>query len=285
MPLIFVMIWSSGFVVARYGMPSSPPMTFLATRYALSVACFLVWAFAARVSWPAKPRQWLHLAITGVLMHGVYLGGVWSAVKLGMGAGLTSLLVALQPVLTAIWLSSRGDRVTRMQWVGLALGMLGLIMVVSAKLGLGEVNAGNLACAVLSLLAITVGTLYQKRYVAACDVRSANLIQLCAAFVVTLPLAMLEVEPMRWTRSGGWNMDLIGAMGWSVLGMTLGGSSLLYLLIQRGAATSVTSLFYLVPPTTALMAAVLFGEPITEFTVFGTALTAVGVAVVVRSRG
>jgi len=284
MPLVFVLIWSTGFIVARYGMPSSPPMKFLAVRYALSVVCFVAWALAARVSWPTSTPQWAHLAVTGVLMHGVYLGGVWTAVKLGMGAGLTSLLVALQPVLTAIWLSSRGDRVTTQQWGGLSLGLLGLIMVVGAKLGHGEVSVGNLACAGVALLAITVGTLYQKRFVAPCDVRSANLIQLAAAFAMTLPLAMLETEPMRWIESDGWNYELISAMGWSVLGMTLGGSSLLYLLIQRGAATSVASLFYLVPPTTAVMAAALFGEPITAMTVVGTALTAAGVAIVVRSR-
>ena len=284
MPLVFVLIWSTGFIVARYGMPYAPPMKFLAVRYALSVACFVVWALCARVSWPRLPRQWLHLAVTGVLMHGGYLGGVWTAVKLGMGAGMAALLVSLQPVLTAIWLSSRGSHVTRAQWAGLSLGLLGLVMVVWAKLGQGEVNAANLACAIVALLAITAGTLYQKRFVAPCDVRTANLIQLAAALVVTLPLAMLEAEPMRWTEAGAWNVELLGAMGWSVLGMTIGGSSLLYLLIQRGAATSVTSLFYLVPPTTAAMAWVLFGEPITALTVLGTALTAVGVAIVVKSR-
>lgn len=283
-PLVFVLIWSTGFIVARYGMPSSPPMKFLAVRYALSVVCFGVWVLVARVSWPTAPRECFHLAVTGVLMHGVYLGGVWTAVKLGMGAGLTSLLVALQPVLTAIWLSSRGNRVTGLQWGGLSLGLIGLIMVVWAKLGHGEVSVGNLACAVIALLAITIGTLYQKRYVAPCDVRSASLIQLAAAFAMTLPLAMLETEPMRWIESGSWNFELFGAMGWSVLGLTLGGSSLLYLLIQRGAAASVASLFYLVPPTTALMAAVLFGEPITGLTLLGTALTAVGVAVVLKSK-
>jgi drug/metabolite transporter (DMT)-like permease len=250
----------------------------------LSVACFVVWSLGAGVSWPRLPRQWLHLAVTGVFMHAGYLGGVWTAVKLGMGAGLAALLVSLQPVLTAIWLSSRGSRVTRAQWAGLSLGLLGLVMVVWAKLGQGEVNAPNLACAIVALLAITAGTLYQKRFVAPYDVRVANLIQLGAALLVTLPLSMLEAEPMRWTEAGAWNIELLGAMGWSVLGMTIGGSSLLYLLIQRGAATSVTSLFYLVPPTTAAMAWVLFGEPITGLTVLGTALTAVGVAVVVKSR-
>jgi drug/metabolite transporter (DMT)-like permease len=135
----------------------------------------------------------------------------------------------------------------------------------------------------VALLSITAGTLYQKRFVAPCDVRTANLVQLAAAFVVTLPLALLESEPMRWVLpEGGVNHELAGAMAWSVVGLTLGGSSLLYLLIQRGAATTVTSLMYLVPPSTALMAWVLFGEPITPLIVAGMALTAVGVSLVVR---
>jgi drug/metabolite transporter (DMT)-like permease len=278
MPIVFVLIWSTGFIVARYGMPHSPPMKFLALRYALSVGCFLVWALLARAAWPRDRVQLSHLAVTGVLMHAGYLGGVWAAVKSGMGAGLAALLVGLQPVLTAIWISSWGGTVGRRQWLGLALGLAGLLLVVWQKLGLGEVHALNLAFAGVALLSITAGTLYQKRFLAPCDVRTANLVQLAAAFAVTLPLALLEQEAVRWTG------EMVGAMAWSVLALTLGGSSLLYLLIQRGAATAVTSLLYLVPPTTALMAWVLFGEPITALTIAGMALTAVGVSLVVRSR-
>jgi drug/metabolite transporter (DMT)-like permease len=287
MPWVFVLIWSTGFIVARYGMPHSPPMSFLAVRYALSILCFLPWIWVVGVKWPTSRRQWLHLSVTGVLMHAGYLGGVWAAVKAGMGSGLAALIVGIQPVLTAIWLSHMGGvegRVTRRQWLGLLLGFAGLVLVVSRKFGTGEtVGTGdhadwwNLSLAVLALFSITIGTLYQKRYVKTCDVRSANSVQLIAALLVTLPLALLESESMRW------NTELAGAMAWSVLGLTLGGSSLLYLLIQRGAAAKVTSLMYLVPPCTALIAWVLFREPITAFTVAGTALTALGVSLVVRA--
>lgn len=284
MPVVFVLIWSTGFIVARYGMPHAPPMKFLALRYLLSVAAFLVWAWLARAAWPRDRRQWAHLAVTGILMHAGYLGGVWAAVKAGMGAGLAALLVGLQPVLTAIWISLGGGRVGPRQWAGLGLGLAGLVLVVWQKLGYGEVGRLNLVFALLALLAITAGTLYQKRFVAPCDVRTANLVQLAAAFAVTLPLAALEQESMRWwLADGSLNGELAGAVAWSVLGLTLGGSSLLYLLIQRGAATTVTSLMYLVPPTTALMAWVLFGEPITALIVAGMALTAAGVSLVVRS--
>jgi drug/metabolite transporter (DMT)-like permease len=283
MPAVFVVVWATGFIVARYGMPHAPPMKFLAMRYVLSVACFLAWALVARAAWPASRTQVGHLAITGILMHAGYLGGVWAAVKDGMGAGLSALLVGLQPVLTAFWVSRRGGEVGPRQWLGLALGLAGLLLVVWQKLGMGEVHARNLAFALVALVSITAGTLYQKRFVQPCDVRTANLVQLAAAFAVTLPLALLETEGMRWTLpDGGVNAELTGALAWSVLGLTLGGSSLLYLLIQRGAATTVTSLMYLVPPTTALMAWVLFGEPITATIVAGMALTAVGVSLVVR---
>jgi drug/metabolite transporter (DMT)-like permease len=194
-----------------------------------------------------------------------------------MGSGLAALIVGLQPVLTGVWLSATGRVITTRQWLGLGLGFGGLVMVVSRKFGQGgEADLWNLSLAVGALLGITLGTLYQKRFVAPCDVRSANVVQLAAAFLVTLPLAWVEAGTVIW------NAELALAMAWSVLALTLGGSSLLYMLIQRGAATTVTSLMYLVPPMTALLAFALFNETITAITLGGTAITALGVALVVR---
>lgn len=286
MPAVFVLIWSTGFIVAKFGLPYAPPLTFLALRYFFSIVCFLVWIVLARAVWPLGRQQWLHLGVTGVLMHAGYLGGVWIAVKAGMGSGLAALIVGLQPVLTALWVSLLASRqsegaaaqVTRRQWAGLVLGLGGLLLVVARKFGAGqEVTALTLTATVVALLSITVGTLYQKRFVKPTDVRTANAIQLAAALLVTLPLTLFEKESIQWTP------HFLGAMAWAVLALTLGGSSLLYLLIQRGAATAVTSLLYLVPPTTALMAWVLFDELITTSTVIGTALTALGVSLVVRA--
>ena len=283
MPIVFVLIWSTGFIVARFGMPHSPPLTFLSMRYAFSLLCFAVWIALAGTPWPRERAQWVHLAVVGVLIHAGYLGGVWAAVKAGIGAGTVALLVGLQPVLTALWMSwqSRsGDasaRVLPQQWLGLALGLGGLILVVWHKFGGGEVTYWNLALAIFALLSITTGTLYQKRFVAPCDVRTASAIQLFAALAVTLPLAMLEAE------SVAWHVQMIGAMAWSVLVLTLGGSSLLYLLIQRGAATAVTSLMYLVPPCTATLAWLLFDEAFTWSMGAGMLLTAAGVVLVVRA--
>lgn len=276
MPAVFVLIWSTGFIVARYAVPNSPPLKFLVVRYLLSALCLGAWAWLARAQWPADRSQWRHLAITGAMMQAGYLGGVWVAVGLGAGAGVSAMLVGLQPVLTAWWVSSRGGQVSSRQWLGLVLGFGGLVLVVSHKLGHGEVHLGNLACLVVALLSITAGTLYQKRFVKPCDVRTASVVQMLCALVVTLPLTLLE------SRSVTVNLEYAGAMAWSVLGLTMGGSSLLYLLIQRGAAASVSSLMYLVPPCTATLAWFLFDEPITAWTVAGMVLIAAGVAMVVR---
>lgn len=280
MPAVFVLIWSTGFVVARFGMPHAPPLTFLAWRFALSVLAFCAWVLLSRAAWPASRVQWGHLAVTGVLMHAGYLGGVWAAVKGGLGAGTTALVVGLQPVLTALWLSSRAgaQRVGAQQWLGLALGLGGLVLVVWHKLGVGEVTPLNLGLAVVGLLSITAGTLYQKRWVAPCDVRTASAVQLGAAAAVCALLSLFETGAMVW------HPHLVGAMVWSVLALSLGASSLLYLLIQRGAATTVTSLMYLVPPCTAVLAWWLFGETLGATVLAGTALTAAGVALVVRAR-
>lgn len=280
MPLVFVGIWSTGFVVARLGMPHAPPLGFLAWRYALSVLAFGVWIALARPAWPRSPAQWGWLGLVGALMHGGYLGGVWSAVKLGLGAGTAALIVGLQPVLTALWVAWAGSehRVKPRQWAGLALGLLGLVLVVWHKLGVGEVTVANVALALAALASITAGTLLQKAKVQPCDVRTANTVQLLAAFVITAPLALaLESEPIVL------HHELVIAMAWSVLGLTLGGSSLLYLLIQRGAATRVSSLMYLVPPCTAVLAWLLFDEALTPGVLLGMVITALGVGLGVRA--
>jgi drug/metabolite transporter (DMT)-like permease len=296
MPAVFVLIWSTGFIVAKFGLPFAPPLTFLSIRYFCSIVCFLMWIWLSRAVWPSDKTQWMHLGVSGILVHAGYLGGVWVAVKAGMGSGLAALIVGFQPILTALWLTwftastatsaagniqttglSTAPTVTQRQWLGLLLGLMGLVLVVARKFGTTtEVSPLTFGAAIFALFCITAGTLYQKKHVAATDVRTANVIQLAAAFIVTLPLAMFESESINGTPS------FIGAMAWAVLALTLGGSSLMFMLIQRGAATTVTSLMYLVPPTTALMAWLLFGEAITFVTVVGIVLTAIGVSLVVR---
>ncbi len=280
LPLVFVLIWSTGFVVARLAMPHAPPLTFLCWRYALSIIAFALWSWMAGAPWPRGRRAWWHLAITGLFMHAGYLGGVWVAVKAGASAGTVALIVGLQPLFTAVWVSWSGTHhVSKQQWFGLGLGLLGLALVVAHKLGLGGVTPFNLGMSVAALFCITVGTLYQKRHVAPCDVRTANGIQIGAALLVTLPLAAMESGTMQW------GPELGIALAWSVLALTLGGSSLLMLLIQRGAATKVTSLFYLVPPCTAVMAWWMFDEALSMVTAMGMLLCALGVALVLKGEG
>ena len=276
MPAVFVLIWSTGFVVARLGMPHAPPLHFLAWRFALSIVALGLWAKWAGADWPRSAAQWGHLAVSGVLMHAGYLGGVWAAVRAGAPAGTVALIVGLQPLLTAVWVSGRGQhRVEPVQWLGLALGLGGLTLVVWHKLG-GELTPTNLGLTGLGLACITVGTLYQKQHVQPLDVRSGNCVQLLAALALTLPLAAFE--PGQIDLQPGF----FAAMAWSVLVLSLVGSSLLMLLIQRGAATRVTSLMYLVPPCTSVMAWLLFNEPVTAASLAGMALCAVGVALVLR---
>ena len=278
MPWVFVGVWSTGFVVARLAMPHAPPLTFLAWRYALSLLAFGLWIQAAGVAWPQGRRQWGHLAVSGVLMHAGYLGGVWAAVKAGIPAGTVALIVGLQPVLTAIWVSRSGAQaVAATQWLGLVLGLAGVAGVVWPKLSSGAVTGPNLALSLLALASITAGTLYQKQHVVAVDVRSGNFVQLLAALIVTWPLSWLEPAGMQW------QPDLWLALAWSVLGLSLGASSLLMLLIQRGGATRVASLFYLVPPCTALLAWWLFDEPLGLGSLLGMGLCAVGVGLVLRA--
>lgn len=280
MPVVFVLIWSTGFIVARYGMPYAPPFKFLVLRYALSLVSFSAWVFVARIPWPAGRSQWGHLAVTGLLMQAGYLGGVWAAVHAGMGSGLIALLVGVQPVLTAVWLASQGGTVSRRQWAGLLLGFLGLVLVVSRKLGhSGEVSVVTMSLALMAVLSITTGTLYQKRFVAPCDVRSASAVQQLAALLVTLPLAFHETQHIEWNWASG------AALAWSVLALSVGAGSLFYILIQRGTATAVSSLMYLVPPCTAVLAWLLFDEPVTALTLAGIAMTALGVGLVVREPG
>ena len=282
MPWVFVAIWSTGFVAARLGMPHAPPINLLNLRFALSTLCFAIWVYLAKAAWPSSRRQVGHLVVLGVLSQACYLCAGWAAVKHGLGAGTMSLIAGLQPLLTALWLNSRadaklrGERLQVLQWAGLTLGLAGLVLVVASKLGLGEVTALNLSLGVAALLAITAGTLYQKHFVGPCDPRSAMLVQMLAATLLTLPLTPLEPERIIWAP------ELMTALAWSVLGLTLGGSSLLYMLLQRGAATKVTSLMYLIPPGAALMAWLLFGEPVSVQVWLGMGMSALGVYWVMR---
>lgn len=278
-PVIFVFVWSTGFIVARYGMPYSEPMTFLFLRFVGVLLVMVPVALLARVTWPSR-RQCLHIAIAGTMLQAGYLGGVWAAVKLGMSASLVALVMGLQPIFTA-WLSAVvAERVSARQWLGLIAGLVGVGMVVLERLSLIGLSLMSLGLAALALASITLGTLYQKRFCPSFDLRVGSTIQFAAAALVCLPV-MFAFE----TREIEWVFPMIGALLWSIFALSIGAISLLFIMIRDGAATKVTSLLYMTPPTTAVMAWFLFDEPITLMTVMGTAVTVVALLLVIRSPG
>ena len=280
MPGLFVLLWSTGFVSAKFGLPYAEPLTFLLLRFTLVVALMLPLALAMRAGWPGTWAQVGHVAVVGVLMQGGYLGGVFCSIHLGMSAGVSALIVGIQPILTAFASAPLfGERLRMRQWSGLVLGFGGVLLVVLGRSALSGITPATLALSVLALLSITVGTLYQKRYCGSVDLRTGSVIQFCAAGAVLLPLA-LTFETMRVH----WTAEFMFTLAWLVLVLSIGAISLLYLLIRSGGATKVASLFYLVPPTTALMAYAMFGEQLSLTAMAGMALAAIGVALVVYRR-
>lgn len=268
-PFLFVLLWSTGFIGARLGLPHIEPLTFLLIRYILVLLAMLAIALLTRAPWPATPQAWLHIGVSGLLVHGVYLGGVFIAIGKGLPAGVASLVVGVQPLLTAVgagWLL--GSRVTQRQWLGLVLGFVGVALVVAGKLG-AEYSVWALVPAFVALLAITAGTLYQKRFCPAFDWRTGAVAQF-------LPTAVATGLGAWWFETGRieWTGELFFALGWLVLVLSIGAVSLLNWLIRHSNAVNVASLFYLVPPCTALFAWLLFGN-----TFSGSALVGLGLAV------
>lgn len=282
MPLVFVVIWSTGFVVAKYGLPYAPPLTFLVLRFISVLAILVPLVLLMRAPWPRGRVG--HIAVAGILLQAGYLGGVWCAIKLGMPAGLSALIVGLQPVLTAFAAPMVGEAVRRRQWLGLALGFGGVALVVANKISLIGLSWQSIALCVFALLSITAGTLYQKRYCAHFDLRSGTLIQFAASLIVTLPFAIMFEELSPALETVQWTAQFIAALAWSVLALSIGAIFLLFALIRKSAATHVSSLMYLTPPTTALMAWAMFGESFALTGILGMGLAIVGVYFVVRSR-
>ena len=277
-PVLFVLLWSSGYIGSKLGVPYAEPYTFISLRYSLVLLILLPVTLLMRAPWPRSLREAAHIAIAGLLIQAVYLGGCVYALRLGLPAGLLSLLVSLQPLLTAASAGLLfGERVLPRQWLGLALGFAGTLLVVRNKLGEG-VTLLMTVPALGALLGITVGTLWQKRFCPVFDLRSGAVIQYGSSLVVTAALA-LATESLRIE----WSGQFLFALLWVVLALSIGAISLLNYLIRHGSAVHVTSLFYTVPPVTALMAWGIFGETLTGLALAGMALAVTGVALA-RSR-
>jgi drug/metabolite transporter (DMT)-like permease len=278
-PPLFVVIWATGFIVARVIAPYAEPLTFLLVRYLLASLVLALIILAARASWPRTAREWRDGLVAGILLHGFYLGGVFWAVKHGLPAGISALVAGLQPLVTGILAGPLlGERVSGRRWTGIGIGFLGASLVVLPKLGDGGVPPLALGICLLGMLSITLGTIWQKRTGGRLDLRTSAFVQFLGAAAVTAPLVLL-------TEQGHMDLTLplLGALAWAVFGLSIGAIGLLLFLIRQGAVVGVATLLYLVPPVAALMAFGLFGETLSIVQMAGMAFAALGVAVASRS--
>jgi drug/metabolite transporter (DMT)-like permease len=285
-PVVFVLLWSTGFVGAKYGLPYAGPFTFLALRLGLASALLGGLAVLTRSASPTGRAGYGRAAVAGLLLHAGYLGGVFLAISLGLPASVTAVVVGLQPVLTAA-LATRllGERLVALQWLGLALGVVGVALVLAPGLASAAGEAGSfspagVAAACVALLSSTAGTLWQKRHGGSMPLLSGTAVQYAAAALVLLAAAATtESMAIEWTA------EFLGALGWLVLALSLGAVLLLFVLLRRGSASGVSSLFYLVPPATAVEAYLLFGEELPLLSLAGVVVATVGVALVLRPPG
>jgi drug/metabolite transporter (DMT)-like permease len=277
MPGVFVVLWSTGFIGAKFGLPYAEPLTFLALRFAIVAALMLTVSIVAGAAWPRSWRDAAHAMVVGLLIQGAYLGGVFYAIAHGISAGLSALIVGLQPVLTAALVGVYlGEAVRPLQWLGVALGFAGVVLVVANKLSFDTGHLAGLASNVAALFGMTAGTLYQKRFGGG-DLRSATVLQNAAASAALFVLAS-AFEGMHII----WSAPFLLTMAWLCIVLSIGATMLFLFLLRRGAASRIASLFYLVPPVTAFMAFLLFGETLGPAAIGGMAVTVAGVALVNR---
>lgn len=283
-PALFVLIWSTGWIVAKYAAPHADPLSFLALRFACAFALMAMIALISRAEWPRERRGYAHAMLSGVLLHTIYLGGVWWAIAHGLPAGVSALIAAIQPLMTA-GLSARlaGETIRPIQATGIALGFLGVLGVLGPKLaGVTTAELGSLIGPILvnvvAMIGVTLGTFYQKRHIASGDLRVVSTLQYAGAFLAILPLAIL-LEPMRIDFAA---IETWLALAWSVIPLSLGAIGLMLMMIRRGAVSKVAALIYLIPPTAALEAWLMFGETLGVSQIAFMALAATGVYLATR---
>ncbi len=277
-PGLFVLLWASGFVVGKLGLPYARPFTILLLRFAIATVFMVAVSLLTRANWPKTRIQAFHVAVVGVLLQAVYLGGCYVAMAEGIPAGVTALIVGLQPLLTATLAGPLlAERVSPRQWLGLAIGFAGVTLVLWNKLHFDSLHLGGILYAFGGLLGITAATIYQKRFCGAVDLRTSAAIQYGAATFVLLPVAFaFGLGQVQWTGT------FVFTIAWLVLVLSTGAFMLLLWLIRKGVASKVASLFYLTPPLAALGGYFAFGETLALPALAGMALAAIGVALVNR---
>ena len=278
LPALFVLLWCTGYLVVRIAMPDAGPVRFLSWRFGLAAVLLAIAAVALRAPWARRRIDYAHMAVVGLLLHGVGLGGVWVALDLGVETGVAALVMGTQPLITAaLAVGFIGERIDRRAGAGLALGFVGVTLVIHHKLtGVGE--PAGLAAVVVAVVSMTIGMLYQKRRCAHIDMITSTTVQLAVAGAAAYTAARwIDDRPVEWT------LRIFATLGWSVLVLSIGATLVLYMLLRRGDASRVASLLYLVPPLTAVMAWIGFGETLAPFTIAGMLLTATGVALVAGS--
>ena len=272
-PALFVLLWSTGFIGAKYALPDAPPFTLLLLRCLLAALLLTGVALARRSVWPRGAQGFTRAAVAGLLIHAGYLSGVFLAIHLGLPAGVTSLVVGLQPPLTALLAAPLlGERLSARQWLGLALGFAGVVLVVGGRAGGGAFGPPALLAVLFALLCTTLGGLYQRRFGSGVPLITGTAVQYAASALVLAPFALGEPGAVHWTPS------FVLALSWLVLGLSVGAVLILLWLLRRAPASQVSSLMYLVPPLTALEAYALFGERLGWAGVLGMVLAVVGVS-------
>ncbi len=282
-PAAFVLLWSTGWIVAKFAVRDADVLTFLVLRYFGAAVILAIFAWWCGALWPRDRNGWFHAFLSGILLHALYLGGIWWAISQGVPASISALLAALQPILTAC-LAPRlaGEKVSSLQWTGILLGLLGILLVLAPKLAsltAAELQGSIVALSVnaLGMVALTLGTFYQKRFLQKMDLRAVGSIQFAAAMLVTLPAAYVS-ESMHVV----WSLNTILSLAWSIGALSIVSIALLLHLLRKGEVARAAQLIYLVPPTAAIQAFLYFGETLTSIQMAGMALTCLGVALAVR---
>ena len=273
----FVTVWGSGFIATKIGIQYAAPFTFLSLRFAFGIMCLVPLVLWLKPAWPTTQREWLHIIVAGLLMHAIHLSGSHYAQYLGMSAGIAAVILALQPLATALIARGSGARVSALQWFGIALGFAGVALIVWHKVDIRAVTVGSLIAVITGLVSLTAGTLYQRRFCPTVDLRSGALIQFAVSLAVLLPLSIVfEGGKVQWA----W--PLLGAIVFLVVCASILAVNALHTLMRHGEATRVTSMLYLPPIFAVATEYIVFGVVPTTISFIGIAVTSIGVALAMR---